>query len=71
MRSLTIQSLAEHLGGRLHGEGAALCDHASIDTRTLEAGAVFFALRGHRVDGHDLLDAAARAGAAAAVVERP
>ncbi|MGH7242784.1 MAG: UDP-N-acetylmuramoyl-tripeptide--D-alanyl-D-alanine ligase [Phycisphaerales bacterium] len=42
---------------------------ASIDTRTLKRGNVFFALRGEHVDGHKYLDAAATAGAALAVVE--
>lgn len=70
MRTRTVQALAEALGGRLHGDGSGYCDHASIDTRTLQPGAVFFALRGRRLDGHELLEEAARAGAAAAVVER-
>lgn len=42
---------------------------ASIDTRTLKRGNIFFALKGEKVDGHRFLDAAARAGAALAVVE--
>lgn len=44
---------------------------ASIDTRTLTRGNVFFALRGERVDGHKFLKAAAGAGASLAVVEDP
>jgi len=40
----------------------------STDTRTLRPGALFVALRGERFDGHDHLAAAARSGAAAAVV---
>jgi UDP-N-acetylmuramoyl-tripeptide--D-alanyl-D-alanine ligase len=40
----------------------------STDTRTLCPGALFVALRGDRFDGHDHLDAAARGGAAAAIV---
>ena len=42
----------------------------SVDTRTLEPGDLFFALRGPHHDGHDYLDAAFEKGAAAAVVER-
>ena len=45
----------------------------SIDSRTLRLGELFFALPGERpgerVDGHDFVDAALAAGAAAAVVE--
>ncbi|HEX6105352.1 MAG TPA: UDP-N-acetylmuramoyl-tripeptide--D-alanyl-D-alanine ligase [Gemmatimonadales bacterium] len=42
----------------------------STDTRGLAPGALFVALSGERFDGHDYLDAAVRAGAAAAVVRR-
>ncbi|MCB8837869.1 UDP-N-acetylmuramoylalanyl-D-glutamyl-2,6-diaminopimelate--D-alanyl-D-alanine ligase [Aurantimonas sp. VKM B-3413] len=40
----------------------------SIDTRTLEPGDAFFAIRGERFDGHDFLTAATKAGAALHVV---
>jgi UDP-N-acetylmuramoyl-tripeptide--D-alanyl-D-alanine ligase len=40
----------------------------STDSRTLRPGALFIALRGDRFDGHDHLAAAAKAGAAAAIV---
>lgn len=43
---------------------------ASIDTRALSPGQMFFALRGTRVDGHAYLAEAARAGAGLAVVDR-
>jgi UDP-N-acetylmuramoyl-tripeptide--D-alanyl-D-alanine ligase len=42
----------------------------SIDSRTLEPGALFVAIRGARLDGHDFLAEARARGAAAAVVER-
>ncbi len=41
----------------------------SIDSRSISPGALFVALRAAR-DGHDFIDAAARAGAAAALVQR-
>jgi UDP-N-acetylmuramoyl-tripeptide--D-alanyl-D-alanine ligase len=40
----------------------------SIDSRTIGAGELFFAVRGERVDGHDYVEAAQVNGAAAAVV---
>ncbi len=40
----------------------------SIDSRTIGAGELFFAVTGERVDGHDFVEAALRNGAAAAVV---
>ncbi|HEY6518170.1 MAG TPA: UDP-N-acetylmuramoylalanyl-D-glutamyl-2,6-diaminopimelate--D-alanyl-D-alanine ligase [Roseiarcus sp.] len=42
----------------------------SIDSRTLEAGDLFFAIRGDAHDGHDHVARALEAGAAAAVVSR-
>ncbi len=40
------------------------------DTRALQPGAVFVALRGERFDGHDYLEVAREQGATAAIVER-
>src|ERR1044071_3849111 len=41
------------------------------DSRSVQAGDLFVAVRGSERDGHDYLDAAAKAGAAAAIVEDP
>ena len=41
----------------------------SIDSRTVAAGNLFFAIRGPRHDGHAFVAGALRAGAAGAVVE--
>ena len=65
------QALAGAGGGRLLGNGAAVFEAVSIDTRTLAPGALYIALRGERFDGHDFAGAAAQAGAAALMVERP
>src|ERR1700744_644096 len=40
----------------------------SIDSRTIGAGELFFAVKGERVDGHDYVEASLANGAAAAVV---
>src|ERR1039458_818777 len=42
----------------------------SIDSRTVAAGELFFAVRGERLDGHDFVAAALARGAVAAVVSR-
>jgi UDP-N-acetylmuramoyl-L-alanyl-D-glutamate--2,6-diaminopimelate ligase len=43
----------------------------SEDSRTAGSGRIFVAIAGEHVDGHDFVVQAARAGAAAAIVERP
>jgi UDP-N-acetylmuramoyl-tripeptide--D-alanyl-D-alanine ligase len=53
----------------LRGDPTAKVDSYGIDTRALRPGGVFFALKGTRTDGHAFLGEAARAGAAAAVVQ--
>src|SRR5437762_2156492 len=42
----------------------------SVDSRTLQAGDLFWALRGETHDGHDYVAQALRRGAVACVVER-
>jgi UDP-N-acetylmuramoyl-L-alanyl-D-glutamate--2,6-diaminopimelate ligase len=43
----------------------------SYDSRRVRPGSLFVAIPGEHVDGHDFVGAAARAGAVAAIVERP
>lgn len=67
----TPAGIAAVLGGRWRGEpadAAAVLRGVSIDSRTLSAGQVFVAIKGERVDGHEYLDAAARAGAGLLIV---
>ena len=49
-------------------DGAAVATGYSIDSRTIGAGELFFAVRGERLDGHDYVAAALERGAIAAVV---
>ncbi len=58
-------------GGVWDGAPPRRAGPLSTDTRTLPPGALFLALRGERFDGHAFVEAAERAGAAAAIVERP
>jgi UDP-N-acetylmuramoyl-tripeptide--D-alanyl-D-alanine ligase len=50
--------------------GALTVTGYSIDSRTVAAGQLFFAVRGDRFDGHDFVAAAVARGAVAAVVSR-
>ncbi|MBS7457745.1 UDP-N-acetylmuramoyl-tripeptide--D-alanyl-D-alanine ligase [Coralloluteibacterium stylophorae] len=69
MRRVQLAQLAAWCDGRIVGADVAI-DAVAIDSRAVASGALFVALRGERVDGHDFVPAAADAGAAAALVER-
>ena len=61
-----------HIGDWIHAEGtydtAERAFGYSIDSRTIQAGDLFFAVKGERVDGHDYVPTALDNGAVAAVV---
>ncbi len=57
--------------GRLAGPADWRATGISIDTRTLEPGDLFVALKGDAADGHTFLPAAFEKGAAAALVSEP
>jgi len=64
-----LAELARVTGGVLHGADAAFGAVIS-DSRALEPGALFVALRGERFDGHQFVPEAQQKGAAGALVER-
>jgi UDP-N-acetylmuramoyl-tripeptide--D-alanyl-D-alanine ligase len=64
----TADELSAATGGRWLDAPPGPVTGVSTDTRTIAAGSLFVALRGDRFDAHAFLPAAARAGAAAAVV---
>ncbi|MEY4711538.1 MAG: UDP-N-acetylmuramoyl-tripeptide--D-alanyl-D-alanine ligase [Pseudomonadota bacterium] len=57
-------------GARRTGSGAAAIARVHTDTRTLQPGDLFVALRGERFDGNDLIADALARGAAAVVAHR-
>jgi UDP-N-acetylmuramoyl-tripeptide--D-alanyl-D-alanine ligase len=67
---LSLSRIGEFLqaSGQYDGQGTA--QGYSIDSRTLQAGEVFFAVKGERLDGHDFVEQALGRGAIAAVVQR-
>ena len=69
MRPLPLSQVARWVEGRHLGTDATISS-VSTDTRALRPGALYVALRGERVDGHDLAAQAAEAGAAALLVQR-
>lgn len=66
---LSLAECASWLG--LPAPGDAVLTSVSTDTRTMEPGALFVALKGENHDGHDHVASAFEKGAAAAVVSRP
>jgi UDP-N-acetylmuramoyl-tripeptide--D-alanyl-D-alanine ligase len=70
--TIRLDDLVAATGGRLSGSGSGVSIHgASVDSRRTTPGSIYVALRGERVDGHAFVVDALRAGAAAALVERP
>jgi UDP-N-acetylmuramoyl-tripeptide--D-alanyl-D-alanine ligase len=66
----TQAELRAALGAPPSAPFSASVTGVSIDSRTLEAGDLFFAIRGDAHDGHDHVARAFESGAAAAVVSR-
>ena len=53
----------------MHGEIPRVFKSLTCDSRQVEDGSLFVALRGGASDGHDFLDQVGRDGAAAAIVD--
>ena len=67
---LSLRKIAEFVSatGKFSPEEVAV--GYSIDSRTVGAGQLFFAVRGERLDGHDFVEQALKNGAVAAVVRK-
>jgi UDP-N-acetylmuramoyl-tripeptide--D-alanyl-D-alanine ligase len=71
--AVTVDEIATVLGAQLSGPGdtTAAVTALTSDSRTVTAGALFVALQGEHVDGHDYVAAATAAGAAASLTRHP
>jgi UDP-N-acetylmuramoyl-tripeptide--D-alanyl-D-alanine ligase len=68
---LTAAEVEAGTGGTLvHGSKDTIFANVSIDTRSLQCGDIFFAIRGPNQDGHRFIPDALSRGALGAVVER-
>jgi UDP-N-acetylmuramoyl-tripeptide--D-alanyl-D-alanine ligase len=75
---LPLSRIAEFIGatGATGPAATSQCDLRataqgySIDSRTVQSGELFFAVKGERLDGHDFVEQALNRGAIAAVVEK-
>lgn len=70
MRPMTLAELQMPLAAQLHGVDQAFSG-VSTDSRTVQRGDLFVALRGANFDGHDYVAQVLQQGAAAALVATP
>ena len=66
----TSEAMASAMSAGTNGALPDAISGISIDSRTLAAGEAYFAIKGAVHDGHDFVEAALKAGAALAVVEK-
>ncbi|KAF3983720.1 MAG: UDP-N-acetylmuramoyl-tripeptide--D-alanyl-D-alanine ligase [Methylococcales symbiont of Hymedesmia sp. n. MRB-2018] len=67
--NMLLSEIARHVNGVLSGEDISICA-SSIDTRTLNKGDLYIAIKGKNFDGHSFIDKAELAGADAVLVEK-
>src|SRR5712671_1518562 len=67
--NLPLDEVAKSMGGTLSGPGAVVGRGYSIDTRSLNPGDLFFAVKGPRFDGHDFVRQAIEKKASGVVVD--
>ena len=67
---ITLAALAQQIGARFRGSDLPFSG-VSIDSRTLQPGELFVALRGPNFDGHTFVAQAQARGAAALMVDHP
>lgn len=71
MITVTLDDIARAIGGVLVGDRTCPVTGISIDSRTISAGDLFFAIPGERTDGHHYVRMCAERSAVGAVVSRP
>jgi UDP-N-acetylmuramoyl-tripeptide--D-alanyl-D-alanine ligase len=67
---LTLGKIAEFIDAAGEFARDEVAQAYSIDSRAIEAGQLFFAVKGERLDGHDYVEQALGRGAVAAIVRR-
>jgi len=67
---MTLRELIEKLPDtEIHGDTAVCISSLTCDSRAVQPGSLFFALRGAQTDGHRYIEKAVAAGAAAVILE--
>src|ERR1700747_215344 len=67
---LALSKIGEFISGEGQFPGDQIAQGYSIDSRTVAAGELFFAVKGERLDGHDFVNSALERGAAASVIRK-
>jgi len=67
---LPLARIAEFLSAAGEFDHEAVAQGYSIDSRTIQPGELFFAVKGERMDGHDFVGQALEKGAVAAVIRK-
>jgi UDP-N-acetylmuramoyl-tripeptide--D-alanyl-D-alanine ligase len=67
---LPLSRIAEFTAAAGDYDPRALAQEYSIDSRTIQSGDVFFAVKGERFDGHDFVEQSMSKGAIAAIVRK-
>ena len=67
---LPLSRIAEFTSARGNFDRNSIAEAYSIDSRSIQRGQIFFAVKGERLDGHDYVEQALEKGAVAAVVNR-
>jgi UDP-N-acetylmuramoyl-tripeptide--D-alanyl-D-alanine ligase len=68
--NLSLEEISKAVEGTLEGPGNVKVRGYSIDSRSLNAGELFFAIKGPKFDGHEFVAQAFERKAAAVVVQR-
>lgn len=68
LKALNAETISKMVNGRLEISSKIIVNQISIDTRTLEKGSLFVAIKGERFDGHDYIKQAVANGAAIVMV---
>lgn len=69
METMRLQTIAAFCGAKIAADDTTVISGISKDTRCVDRGDLFVAIRGEKFDGHDFVLRAAELGASAALVE--
>lgn len=70
METLCLEEIAQAISGEIIGDKGIKIDNISIDSRQIEQGDLFIAIRGENFDGHNFMMDAFTRGASVAIVSK-